>query len=277
MPYIGQPDIVVAADVLPSHEGKEIFYCREGWAGKNRNIGMLLVDNRGKTIWAHWGYTHVDGGWVAKLLPNQEGMQCYGYDIQRKDWSPTSVEHVGISSFLWSSDGKLIANPPKSWIMSFPVDWDGDGVWEICMENGNVQKYDGSIPAKLGPGVLWGANPFGDHREELVTAPGDGKIYIIFNTEIMANAPRITPIADRQYRNDLSRTAMQYNHIPSEGGYMIKRPDNPNSSSWNSIAIHWSTFSLRRLAPLTPQCVRAFCILKRPEQIFRPEPAPGTS
>lgn len=223
MPYYGHPDIVFIADILPSNKGKEIYYCREGWGGKDEKIGMFLADNRGKIIWARWGYTHVDGGWAARILAQEEGMQCYGFDIQRKEWSPQTVEQIGISSYLWTSDGNLLATPPKSWVMSFPVDWTGDGVREICMENGNVQKYNGPILARLGPGVLWGGDIFGDHREEIVAAPKDGKVYIFFNTEIMEIPPKVTRIADRQYKNDLSRTAMQINVIPTEGGYTFKR------------------------------------------------------
>jgi hypothetical protein len=221
MPYRGQPDIVFVADVLPSHEGKEIFYCREGWYGRqNERIGMLLANSKGKTIWAHWGYTHVDGGWVARILADQEGLQFFAFDISKKMWNTEGASYGTVSSFLWSADGKLVDNPPRSWVMSFPVDWDGDGVREICMENGDVQKYNGPIVVRLGGYPLWGADLYGDHREEIVAAPQDGKVYIFFNTEIIKSPPKITPVADRQYRNDLSRTAMQFYVIPTEGGYM---------------------------------------------------------
>jgi len=204
MPYIGHPDIVFAADVIPSIKGKEIYYCREGWRGVEDNIGMLLVDCKGNTIWSKWGYTHIDGGWVAKILADQEGMQSFGYDIEKKIWTPQSVERTGVSTFLWGSDGTLIDTPPKSWLSSFPVDWDGDGIREICIK-GDVQKYRGPILARLGSAPLWGADLFGDQREEIVVAPGGDKVYILFNTENIDSPPRITLIADRQYKNDLSR------------------------------------------------------------------------
>ncbi|MEW6570098.1 MAG: hypothetical protein AB1390_02815 [Nitrospirota bacterium] len=224
MPYHGQPDIVFVADILPHNKGKEVYYCREGWSGKiEDNIGMLLVNDMGKTIWGQWGYGHVDGGWCANILPNQDGMQCFGYDVLLKKWNNKGAEYARLSTFLWSSDGKLITNPSNSWILSFPVDWDGDGVKEICLETGDIQKFDGRIVAKLGSGVLWGADLFGDHREEIVIAPQDRKVYIFFNTENIKGIPRITKAADRQYRNDLSRTAMQFNVIPTEGGYVPKR------------------------------------------------------
>jgi len=223
MPYFGQPDIVFAADVIPSIRGKEIYYCREGWREKQDNIGMLLVDNEGKTIWAHWGYTHVDGGWVAKLIADQEGLQCFGFDVEKKKWSRGGgVKYTSISSFLWGSDGELIQTPPNSWVWSFPVDWDGDGIREICMMNGNLQKYNGPIIAKLSVHPVWGADLFGDHREEIV-AISKGKILILFNTEILESPSRITLAADRQYKNDLSRTAMQFYVYPTEGGYIPKK------------------------------------------------------
>jgi hypothetical protein len=181
---------------------------------------MLLADSEGKIIWAHWGYTHVDGGWAAKILPDQEGMQCYAYDVLNKQLDEEGARYDKVSHYLWSSDGRPIATPDL-W-GSFPVDWDGDGTKEICMKNGDVRKYDGPILAKIGTGARWGADLFGDHREEIVTTPKDGKVYIFFNTEIMQSPPRITRLADRQYKNDLSRTAMQYYAIPMESGYIPK-------------------------------------------------------
>ena len=219
MPYNGQPDVVFPADIIQSIKGKEIYYCREGWNKNQADIGMLLVNNKGETVWAKWGYTHIDGGWVAKILPNQYGMHCFGYDIQKKDWSSTGIDFGNISCFLWNPDGKFIANPPKSWVWSIPADWDGDGFREICMDNGDIQKVNGPIVTKLGQSPLWAADLYGDQREEFVIAPGEKKIHIYFNTEIMESAPEITLIADRQYRNDLSRTAMGSRVIPTEGGY----------------------------------------------------------
>jgi hypothetical protein len=235
MPYSGHPDVVFAADVLTSNPGKEIFYCREGWyRGKeNEKIGVLLVNNKGETIWAHWGFRHVDGGWVAKIDAEQDGMQLFAYDIHKKKWTPSDepgkelgpkLEYIDSELFLWSSDGKIIARPPNSWRGSFPVDWDGDGVQEICTKNGDVQKYKGSVVARLGGRPLWGADLFGDHREEIVVTSPEGKVFVIFNTSIRRTPPKISRIADRQYRNDLSRTAMmRFGVIPTEGGYILKK------------------------------------------------------
>jgi hypothetical protein len=227
MPYSGHPDVVIAADILPSNEGKEIYYCREGWGGRNEKIGMLLADREGKVIWARWGHTHVDKGWVAKILPHQPGLQCYGLDVQKKVFNKSLATYRGASSFLWSADGTLIGHPPESWIRSYPIDWDGDGIREILMTNGELQKYDGTIIAELGAGPLWGADLFGDHREEVVLAPGDGKVHIVFNTQIMKAPARVALVADRQYRNDLSRTAMGGHRNPTEGGFVPRKHGGP--------------------------------------------------
>jgi hypothetical protein len=213
-PYRGHPDIVFPADIRPDIPGLETFYCREGWGGKN--IGMLLVDSQGKTLWAHWGYTHIDTGWVAKIDAQQKGMQCFGVDIKEKEWSDQKATYVNETTFLWDSDGKTLGAPPSSWVRSRPVDWDGDGVKELCLKGGHVQKYNGPTLASLGSGCSWGADLFGDHREEIVSTPGDGNIYIFFNTDPLESPPRVTPLANRQYRNDLSRTAMQFNVVPTE-------------------------------------------------------------
>jgi hypothetical protein len=102
---------------------------------------------------------------------------------------------------------------------SFPADWDGDGVREICMRNGKVSRFNGPAIAQVDSNTIFGADLFGDHREEIVSAPAtDGKVYIYFNTAPLAAPPRLTPLADRQYRKDLSRTAMQHNLIPFESG-----------------------------------------------------------
>jgi len=109
---------------------------------------MLLADNKGKTIWAHWGYTHVDGGWVAKILPHSKGMQCFGYDIQEKKWSPGYAEYIEITPVLWGSEGNFIDNPPNSWVLSFSVDWDGDSVREICTSEAPRGRATGHLKIK---------------------------------------------------------------------------------------------------------------------------------
>jgi len=224
VPYSGHPDVVFPAKIVASQKGKQIFFGREGWGEKKEKIGVYLVDHRGKTLWANWGYRHIDRGWVGKIVPGKEGMQCLGIDILEKQWSKEGAELIEPTGFLWDSGGRLLWNPPPSWYYSFPVDWDGDGVREICiMEGGVVQKYGGKVMDKLSADCLWGADLFGDHREEIVAAPGDGKIYIFFHTGAADSTPRVTPIADRQYKNDLSRTAMHGFVIPTEGGFIPKK------------------------------------------------------
>ena len=221
MPYLGHPDIVFAADILPDVKGKEIFYVREGWNNKkNDRIGMLLVNSDGQTIWAHWGYTHVDGGWVAKIVPGRKDVQLFAYDIEEKKWRPGEADYGGTTMYVFGSDGKLISNPHVSWNRSFPVDWEGDGVREICTEDGTLKRYDEEIVGKFNPGFIWAGDLYGDHREEIVYAPQNGKVYILFNTGPMESSPRATRLADRQYRNDLSRTAMQFNVVPTESGFI---------------------------------------------------------
>lgn len=221
MPYSGHPDIVYVADVLPSNPGKEVYYCREGWYGqRHRRIGMMLANNRGEILWAHWNYRHVDGGWISKILPNSEGMQCYAFDIGGKKIGAQGVKIDTVFQYVFHPDGKIFARP--SMHGSFPVDWDGDGVREICMRNGKVSRFDGPVIAKVDSNTIFGADLFGDHREEIVAAPAkDSKVYIFFNTAKLEASPRVTPLADRQYRNDVSRTAMQHNLIPFEGGVHI--------------------------------------------------------
>jgi rhamnogalacturonan endolyase len=224
MPYLGQPDIVFAADIRPDIKGKEIFYVREGWYNKkNDRIGMLLVNSQGQTIWSQWGYTHVDGGWVTSVVPETDKPQCFAYDVHDKKWTPGHADLIGASQYLWSADGKLVSNPPASWIRSFPVDWEGDGIREIFNEEGILERYNGQIVEKFGPGGLWAADLYGDQREEIVFAPQDGKIYILVNTDPLESPPHITRLADRQYKNDLSRTAMQFNVVPTESGFIPLR------------------------------------------------------
>ena len=220
VPYVGHPDIVFAADILPSHPGKEVYYCREGWDGVQKSIGMLLVDNKGQTVWAKWNFTHIDRGWAARIIPGKRGMQCFGYDIKHKDWSTKGPEFVKPSTYLWDSDGTLLQHPAKSWITSFPVDWQGNGVRDVCTRDGELQRYDGTVVERFPVQPLWGGDLYGDHREELIVAPGVRKVYVYFSTRAMQELPKITRLADRQYRNDLSRTAMEFNDIPTESGFI---------------------------------------------------------
>ncbi len=220
IPYYGHLDIVYSADIIPEKPGKETYYCREGWKGEEDNIGMLLVDKNGKTIWSQWGYTHVDGGWASKVIPGNNGWQFFGYDIQAKEWKHGERKFVTPAQHFLNSKGEIISNPDSSWVRSFTVDWEGDNVKELCTEGGMLKRYNNEEIANFGVGVSWGADLFGDHREELVVAPKDGKIYIVLNTSKLESESKITKLADRQYKNDLSRTAMQYNVIPTESGYI---------------------------------------------------------
>jgi hypothetical protein len=52
---------------------------------------------------------------------------------------------------------------------------------------------------------------------------GMEKSIFFFNAEDIERPPRITFLADRQYKNDLSRTAMQFNIIPTERENMPKK------------------------------------------------------
>jgi hypothetical protein len=219
IPYNGHLDIVYAADMIENIPGKEVFYGREGWGDKDQNIGMLLVDSKGNTIWSRWGYTHIDGGWAAKLIPDSNDWQFFGYDVAKKKWTPGVFSYNQPTPHLFNSKGEEIFNSDTSWVGSLPIDWEGDGIKEICTKDGQLTKYNGEKLLSLSKGVLWAADLFGDHREEIIYAPQNGKIYIIFNAEEFENSPKITRIADRQYRNDLSRTVTYY-VIPTESGYV---------------------------------------------------------
>jgi hypothetical protein len=90
---------------------------------------MYLVDHRGKIIWEHWGYHHIDSGWVGKISAGQEGMQCLAVDIVDKEEAKEGPwKLIEPSAILWNSDGTLLGNPPPSWYDSIPLDWDGDGI-----------------------------------------------------------------------------------------------------------------------------------------------------
>lgn len=220
VPYLGHLDIIYPADMIEELPGKEVFYCREGWDKESENIGMLLVDQNGKTIWGNWGYTHVDGGWAAKVIPDSDEWQMFGFDVQRKDWTPGHHKYKNPLQHFFDSKGKLIAHPDSTWIRSFTVDWEGDGIKEICTKAGEIKRYNNEVITKLGEGIAWGGDILGDHREELIITPNDGKIYIVFNTTERNTDPQITKVADRQYKNDLSRTGMQTNVIPTESGFI---------------------------------------------------------
>jgi hypothetical protein len=215
VPYYGHPDVVYAADILPDHPGLEIFYCREGWSGANSRIGMLLASSSGQTLWSHWGLTHVDGGWAARL-ERRAGMHCYSFDVHGKSLG-RGATYRHLTHHLFDAKGRS-EESPTDWQRSFPVDWDGDGIYEVCTTSGDIVKYRESTVDTVRPTVLWGADLFGDHREEIVTAPGGGRIYIHFNVTAAISQPRVTPLVDRQYRNDLSRTAYINNPTPLERG-----------------------------------------------------------
>jgi hypothetical protein len=218
MPYKGHPDLVYLADIVPRNPGKEVLYFREGWYRRTDDgIGVLVVNNNGESVWGRWGYTHVDGGWAAPIIPDARGMQVFAYDIHSKD---KKLRRKVRTTLLWDAEGNRLPNPPESWILSAPLDWDGDGISEILLRSGDVSRHDGSLVVSLGKSPLWAADLLGDHRDEVVLATGDGEVHIVFNTGLMGSEPAMTKVADRRYRNDLSRTAMDYFPRPTEGGYI---------------------------------------------------------
>jgi rhamnogalacturonan endolyase len=216
MPYNGHPDVVFPADIVPDIEGLEVFYGREGWAGPDDGIGVLLVDKDGKQLWAHWGYRHIDGGWAAKIIPGLAGMQLFAYDIRGKKFTDEGVALGNVEGYLWASNGDL--KETNDWYWSFPLDWDGDGIDEIFTRDGMIKRHDGTLISTFSAGGLWAADIFGDHRDELVLASGGSTIHIVFNTSPLKTQPRLTALADRKYRNDLSRTAMGDSTPPGESG-----------------------------------------------------------
>ncbi|MBK8944249.1 MAG: hypothetical protein IPM32_03160 [Ignavibacteriae bacterium] len=220
IPYSGHLDIVFPADLIKEKPGLETYYCREGWGGKMDNIGMHVVDKNGKIIWANWGYTHIDGGWAAKVIPNSKATQFFAYDVQQKNWKPGEHSFQDPNQILFDINGKKISNHDTSWIGSFTIDWEGDGIKEICTKDGELKRYNDELILLLKKGILWAGDLWGDHREEIVYAPQDRRVYIIFNTSKLNNKPQITKLADRQYKNDLSRTSMAFNVIPTECGYI---------------------------------------------------------
>lgn len=220
VPYVGHLDIIYSEDIIPEKPGLETYYCREGWLGKMDNIGLLVVDKFGNTIWSKWGLTHVDGGWVSKVLPDMNDFQLFAYDIQKKIWKAGKLTRVSPARHLFNNKGEVLPAPDTTWVRSYPVDFEGDGVREIITRSGDLIRYSGEILKSFKGEIVWAGDLFGDHREELVYTPLDGKVYIVFNTDAIETPSRLTRLADRRYKNDLSRTAMQFNVIPTESGYI---------------------------------------------------------
>lgn len=219
-PYTGHLDIVFPADIIPNSPGLETYYCREGWLDRMDNIGILLVDVHGKTIWSKWGFTHVDGGWVAKVIPDENNFQLFAFDIAKKEWKPGQLNRITPTRYLFNIKGERLPSPDSTWVRSYPVDFEGDGICEIVTRDGKLIRNTGEVLISFKGELLWAGDIYGDHREELVYTPLDGKVYIVFNTDVIESPSRITRLADRRYKNDLSRTAMQFNVIPIESGYV---------------------------------------------------------
>jgi hypothetical protein len=207
------------ADINPNNKGNEVYYCREGWGKEDDSIGMAVFNDHGELLWGRWGYTHVDGGWVARIVPGSPGMQCFGYDLREKSWEEEGVKFIDAIGYIWDYDGSLIAKVNQNWIESFPIDWDGDTIKEICLNNGMLVNYKNEMVEEFEGSPLWGADLFGDHREELVITKEGRKVLIIFNVDGIESKIKSASIEDRQYLNDLSRTAMQGRVIPMESGY----------------------------------------------------------
>jgi hypothetical protein len=162
---------------------------------------------------------HPCGGWVSRVIPGSAGLQCFGFDLEKKIWEKDDLKYDKVTGYLWDFDGRLIKEVDEKWVRSFPLDWDGDGVKEICLEEGAIVNYENKRVDEFNGNPLWAGDIYGDHREELIFTKEGRKVYILFNVNQTEYRARYAPIEDRMYRNDLSRTAMQFNVIPTIGGY----------------------------------------------------------
>lgn len=209
--FNGHTDIIVPAHVQPGRDDYQVYYCREGWGGKGTG-GVLLVDARGKTVWADWDRGHVDMGWASRVLPEPAGMQCYALEIEEKTGGPEGMKRV-VNEVLFRDAFGSPLKPPVNLQYTLPIDVNGDGLREIVSQDGQVWDWRGEPVSRYEGHVIHGANHLGDAHEQVVTLTETGEIHINFWPG--HNVSKVLPLrSDRQYAQDISLLTANYHTIP---------------------------------------------------------------
>ena len=215
----GHADAHYVGDILPSHEGLEIFYAFEKWHERN---GACLVDARtGKMIWgtdAKTGHFH-KAGLCADIDATHAGMECYGRDdeLSTKDNS---------HAWLWAADGTVLQEGNEAdWGRQIEtVYWDADLQRELIRDNTIVNYPDDGLAMPMeGCGrTILVADILGDWREEVIRSTPGNELRI-YTTTIPATDRRPTLLQDPIYRIDVANNAMGYGQTPMVTRCLEKR------------------------------------------------------
>lgn len=203
-------DAHYVGDILPSHEGLEIFYAFEKWHERN---GACLVDARtGKLIWgtsAKTGHFH-KAGLCSDIDASHPGMECYGKDYELS----TKTES---RAWLWAADGTVLqeGNQADWGQQPHSVYWDADLQREL-IQNNTIVNYPADDFAFRMEGcdrTILVADILGDWREEIIRSTSGNELRIYTST-IPSNDRRVTLLADPIYRIDVANNASGYGQAP---------------------------------------------------------------
>jgi rhamnogalacturonan endolyase len=206
----GHADAHYVGDILPRHDGLEIFYAFEKWHERN---GACLVDARtGKMIWgtdAKTGHFH-KAGLCADINATHAGMECYGRD---DELSTKDNSHV----WLWAADGTVIQKGNEADWGRQPetVYWDADLQRELILDNTIVNYPNDGFAMRMEgcARTILVADVLGDWREEVIRSTPGNELRI-YTTTIPATDRRPTLLQDPIYRIDVANNGMGYGQTP---------------------------------------------------------------
>jgi rhamnogalacturonan endolyase len=200
---LGHNDVGVVTNFDASRPGMQVFYGIESRSPKH---GVCMVDAAtGEVIWGYEGKTtHVHGGMVGDICPENPGIECYAGEAKGGD-----------GYFLYSADGKLMSDQSLGALSPRVAWWDADEQKELII-GGKVFKYKGDTLLGIEGRIVMIADIIGDWREEIVTAlPGEIRIY---STNIPANTRKVCLMQNRQYRLGVANsTTAGYFTLPQLG------------------------------------------------------------
>ncbi len=204
---MGHPDMVYVADIDPAHAGLEIFY---GFENKQKTGGLSVVDAlTGTFLWKHDKPTsHIHSqGMAADILPEYPGMEVYAGERDTPD------------RWLYSAQGKLIANLGKGDLSIRALWWDDDEYKEIG-DDGVVKKWNGPALSRTETKrVIAVMDCLGDWREELI-GWNAGELRI-FSTPLPSKTSKPCLMQDRQYRLGVASQTSGY-YYPAQMGTVAK-------------------------------------------------------
>lgn len=209
--YTGHTDITLPV-MDWEHNKWTLYCCREN----GETPRLVYMDDRGKTIWSDLK-GHIDRGWVARFTESGERI-CTALEIARKFVEDGQLVRTNQQEFAYElNTGKRIELPFKKATYAAPVDFNGDGIHELYLDD-KIYDVKGRIYTIRGT-VTHASHFMKDYPgEQIIAHTPDGTIRIWANAAGGPDSPLATRRYEhRFYKTNQKLTAVGYNRNNMSG------------------------------------------------------------